>query len=93
MHLYAPVMALFVLAAGFAVFSVVVSSLTGPARYNRVKVDSYECGIEPTPHAVASMTTPRCTRRRFAMAKAATKMAIARSCDDIPGTFGVETYN
>ncbi len=47
----------------------------------------------PTPHAVASMTTPRCTRRRFAMAKAATKMAIARSCNDIPGPFGVETYN
>ena len=39
----------------------------------------------PTPQAVANMTTPRCTPRRFAMAKAAPKMAIAISCDDIPG--------
>jgi NADH-quinone oxidoreductase subunit A len=49
MELYTPVLALALLAAGFAVFSVVVSTMTGPQRYNRVKVDSYECGIEPTP--------------------------------------------
>ena len=49
MQLYTPVLALLVLATGFAVFSVVVSSLTGPKRYNRAKLDSYECGIEPTP--------------------------------------------
>ena len=48
MELYTPVLALFVLAAGFAVFSIVVSSLTGPKRYNRAKLDSYECGIVPT---------------------------------------------
>jgi NADH-quinone oxidoreductase subunit A len=57
-HLYAPVMALFVLAAGFAVFSVGVSTLTGPARYNRAKLDTYECGIEPTPHAVGGGKFP-----------------------------------
>ncbi len=51
MELYTPILALMVLALGFAVFSVVVSSLTGPARYNRAKLDSYECGIEPTPQA------------------------------------------
>jgi len=50
--MYAPILALMVLAAGFAVFSVVVSSLTGPKRYNRAKLDSYECGIEPTPQAL-----------------------------------------
>ena len=49
MELYTPILALALLATGFAVFSVVVSSLTGPARYNRAKLDSYECGIEPTP--------------------------------------------
>ena len=48
MELYTPVLALMILAAGFAIFSVVVSSLTGPKRYNRAKLDSYECGIEPT---------------------------------------------
>ncbi|RLV50514.1 NADH-quinone oxidoreductase subunit A [Nocardioides mangrovicus] len=58
MHLYAPVMALFILAAGFAIFSVVVSTLTGPKRYNRAKVDSYECGIEPTPQPVGGGKFP-----------------------------------
>ena len=58
MHLYAPVMALFVLAAGFAVFSVGVSTLTGPKRYNRAKLDSYECGIDPTPQPVGGGKFP-----------------------------------
>src|ERR671937_277727 len=49
MELYTPVLALLILATGFAVFSVVTSALVGPKRYNRAKVDSYECGIEPTP--------------------------------------------
>ena len=49
MELYTPVLALMVLAAGFAVFSVVISTQTGPSRYNRAKLDSYECGIDPTP--------------------------------------------
>ena len=58
MELYTPVLALIVLATGFAVFSVVVSSLTGPKRYNRVKLDSYECGIEPTPQALGGGRFP-----------------------------------
>ena len=52
MELYTPVLALAILAAGFAIFSILVSSLTGPKRYNRAKLDSYECGIEPTPQPV-----------------------------------------
>ena len=58
MELYTPVLALAILAAGFAVFSVVVSSLTGPKRYNRAKLDSYECGIEPTPAARGRRQVP-----------------------------------
>ena len=58
MELYTPVIALMVLAAGFAIFSVVVSSLTGPARYNRAKLDSYECGIDPTPQPVGGGRFP-----------------------------------
>jgi NADH-quinone oxidoreductase subunit A len=58
MELYTPVLALAILAAGFAVFSVVVSSLTGPKRYNRAKLDSYECGIEPTPQPVGGGKFP-----------------------------------
>jgi NADH-quinone oxidoreductase subunit A len=58
MHLYAPVLALGILAAGFAVFSVIMSALVGPKRYNRAKVDSYECGIEPTPQALGGGKFP-----------------------------------
>jgi NADH-quinone oxidoreductase subunit A len=58
MELYTPVLALAILAAGFAVFSVVISSLTGPKRYNRAKLDSYECGIEPTPQALGGGRIP-----------------------------------
>jgi NADH-quinone oxidoreductase subunit A len=57
-QLYTPVLALLVLSTGFAVFSVVVSSLTGPKRYNRAKLDSYECGIEPTPQPVGGGKFP-----------------------------------
>ena len=46
-----PILVLLVLAAGFAIFSVVTGSLVGPKRFNRAKVESYECGIEPTPQA------------------------------------------
>ncbi len=58
MELYTPVIALAVLAGGFAVVSVIASSLVGPKRYNRAKVDSYECGIEPTPQALGGGKFP-----------------------------------
>ena len=58
MELYTPVLALLILAGGFAIFSVVISSLTGPKRYNRAKLDSYECGIEPTPQALGGGKMP-----------------------------------
>jgi NADH-quinone oxidoreductase subunit A len=58
MELYTPVLALALLAAGFAVFSVVMSGLVGPKRYNRAKLDSYECGIEPTPQPVGGGRFP-----------------------------------
>jgi NADH-quinone oxidoreductase subunit A len=50
-HIYVPILVLFLLAAGFAVFSVLAAHLTGPRRYNRAKLEPYECGIEPTPQA------------------------------------------
>jgi NADH-quinone oxidoreductase subunit A len=46
---YLPILILGLLAFGFAAFSVGVASITGPKRYNRARVDPYECGIEPTP--------------------------------------------
>ena len=58
MELYTPVLALGLLAAGFAVFSVIMSAVVGPKRYNRAKLDSYECGIEPTPQPVGGGRFP-----------------------------------
>jgi NADH-quinone oxidoreductase subunit A len=46
---YLPILVLFVVAAAFAAGSVLVAPLVGPRRYNRVKLEPYECGIEPTP--------------------------------------------
>ena len=58
MDLYTPVLVLAALAALFAVGSVAMSALTGPSRYNRAKLDSYECGIEPTPQPVGGGRFP-----------------------------------
>jgi NADH-quinone oxidoreductase subunit A len=55
---YVPIVALFVLAAGFAVFSVAAAPLIGPRRFNRAKSDAYECGIEPTPQPVGGGRFP-----------------------------------
>jgi NADH-quinone oxidoreductase subunit A len=45
---YVPILVLAVLAAVFAIFSLVMGSLAGPKRWNRAKLEGYECGIEPT---------------------------------------------
>jgi NADH-quinone oxidoreductase subunit A len=49
MRLYVPIFVLAVLALGFAAFSVTFGAFAGPKRWNRAKLESYECGIEPTP--------------------------------------------
>ena len=49
MNSYVPILVLGAIAFAFAVFSVTMGSIVGPKRYNRAKLDAYECGIEPTP--------------------------------------------
>src|ERR1039458_4058206 len=49
MRLYVPIFVLALLALGFATFSVTFGAFAGPKRWNRAKLESYECGIEPTP--------------------------------------------
>jgi NADH-quinone oxidoreductase subunit A len=48
-NLYAPILVLGGIALAFGVVSLVMGALTGPKRYNRAKLEAYECGIEPTP--------------------------------------------
>jgi NADH-quinone oxidoreductase subunit A len=49
LSLYVPILILGGLAAVFAIFSLIMGSLAGPKRWNRAKLEAYECGIEPTP--------------------------------------------
>lgn len=49
---YIPLVLMFALAAAFALFSVNVARIIGPRRYNKAKLDAYECGIEPSPQPV-----------------------------------------
>lgn len=55
---YAPILVLGILAAGFAIFSVTLTTFTGPKRYNRAKLEAYECGIEPTPQPMGGGRFP-----------------------------------
>jgi NADH-quinone oxidoreductase subunit A len=48
---YVPILVIGAIGFGFAIISVAAGALTGPKRYNRAKLDAYECGIEPSPSA------------------------------------------
>ena len=58
MELYVPVLVLAALAGLFAVGSIITSTQVGPKRYNRARLDSYECGIDPTPQPVGGGRFP-----------------------------------
>ena len=55
---YVPLLVMFALAFGFVVVSVVSAAMIGPKRYNRAKLDAYECGIEPTPQPMGGGRFP-----------------------------------
>ena len=55
---YVPILVIGAIGFGFAVISVAAGALTGPKRYNRAKLDAYECGIEPTPQPVGGGRFP-----------------------------------
>jgi NADH-quinone oxidoreductase subunit A len=57
-NLYTPILVLAVLAAGFAIFSVAAGAVAGPRRYNRARLDAYECGIDPSPHPTGGGRMP-----------------------------------
>jgi NADH-quinone oxidoreductase subunit A len=55
---YVPILALLALAALFTLGSVGASQVVGPKRYNRAKLDAYECGIEPSPEPIGGGRFP-----------------------------------
>lgn len=55
---YVPIVGLFAIATAFALFSLVAARLLGPRRYNRAKLEAYECGIEPSPQPVGGGRFP-----------------------------------
>lgn len=55
---YMPIVLLFALAFGFALFSVSIAPFTGPKRFNRVKLEAYECGIDPIPQPMGPHRFP-----------------------------------
>src|SRR2546430_16439480 len=44
---YIPIAIFVVVATGFALFTLAFSSLLHSEKYNKVKLEPYECGIEP----------------------------------------------
>ncbi|MDR2620902.1 MAG: NADH-quinone oxidoreductase subunit A [Propionibacteriaceae bacterium] len=49
MGAYLPLAVMVLLATSFVVGSIFISLHLGPRRYNRAKLDSFECGVQPTP--------------------------------------------
>jgi NADH-quinone oxidoreductase subunit A len=57
-EVYLPILVLGILGAAFAIFSVAAPTLIGPRRYNRARLDAYECGIDPTPQPIGGGRFP-----------------------------------
>ena len=55
---YIPIVGLLILGALFALFSVSIAPIVGPKRYNRAKLEAYECGIEPAPQPIGGGRFP-----------------------------------
>lgn len=49
---FVPILVMMAIAAALTLGGVGLSAVVGPKRYNRAKLDAYECGIDPTPGAV-----------------------------------------
>ena len=58
MNPYIPIVGMVLLATLFVLVSMGLSAVVGPARYNRAKYDSYECGIQPTPQPIGGGRFP-----------------------------------
>ena len=55
---YVPILVLMGIGAVLALGGVGASAIIGPKRYNRAKLEAYECGIDPTPNAIGGGRFP-----------------------------------
>lgn len=51
LNAYIPIVIFLVVAIGFAIVTLIMSQLLSSKKYNKVKLEPYECGIEPTTDA------------------------------------------
>ena len=51
LNAYIPIFIFLLVAIGFALFTLMMSQLLQSKKYNKVKLEPYECGIEPTTDA------------------------------------------
>ena len=58
MNAYVPLLVMIVAAFFLAIAGLVLSAILSPNRYNRVKLENYECGVEATPSAGPSSRFP-----------------------------------
>lgn len=49
MNIYLGIVIMLAIAAGFVGVTLLANAVTGPSRYNRARLDAYECGVNPTP--------------------------------------------
>ena len=49
MNIYLGIVILLAIAAGFVAITLLTNTVLGPVRYNRARLDAYECGVNPTP--------------------------------------------
>jgi NADH-quinone oxidoreductase subunit A len=57
-EVYLPILILGILGLAFGLFAVFAPVVLGPRRYNRARLDSYECGIDPTPQPIGGGRFP-----------------------------------
>ena len=57
-QVYLPVLILGILGALFAVLAAAAPTFIGSKRYNRARLDAYECGIDPTPQPIGGGRFP-----------------------------------
>ncbi len=57
-EVYLPILILGILGLAFGLFAVFAPVVIGPRRYNRARLDSYECGIDPTPQPIGGGRFP-----------------------------------